>query len=131
MKEIIDFNGEQWELIPFEELYEYVLEGNTEVLILAANSRDAIYSSIEQITGIVYIDNIHILLKHNGSSICASTSILLPLDKSSWLPYRRINPKNIYEQSFCFCGGPAHNHWCYDTNKVESICYRCKKRKNK
>jgi len=32
-------------------------------------------------------------------------------------------------EALCYCAGPSEERWCYDTNKIEPLCVRCRKRK--
>jgi len=35
------------------------------------------------------------------------------------------------DETLCYCSGIAQRRWCFDTNKVELLCVRCRKRKEK
>lgn len=122
---MIEYQGEQWELIPFDELKNY--EGQ-ELLM---------FNVYRQVGGLMVIPKIERRLRGyslvynnpspwNGSRTCMIEPDMYNYSRDNRMPYRRVGPVDPLK---CYCNGPTVSKWCYDSNKVEKLCVRCKKRK--
>ena len=123
MKRIM-WEGEEWELIPWEELKDVV---GTEVLIYRDNPENTICAGVR------------ICIKWDGEYLFYDRKIHthehcnfgrgMWNDPDRWyLPYRKVNT-DPNAPSYCCCNGPVVDRRCFDTFKIEKVCVRCRKRK--
>ena len=117
MQDIIEYNGKRWRPI-------------TEADIPHLAGKKVLYTAMQHFgpTTISSIDR-------SGDYINLRYAGLSPWHTSggSWFvndpsPYY-IEDDSI-DTTLCYCGGLTKSRWCFDTNKVEPICVRCRKRKS-
>ena len=123
MKRIM-WKGEEWELIPWEELKDVV---GTEVLIYKDNpgylrwAGKIICTKWDERD--IFYDR-----KLNTNDRC-DVNRYMWLEPEKWyLPYRKVNV-DPNAPSYCYCDGPTVDRRCFDTFKIEKVCVRCRKRK--
>ena len=124
------YNGEEWELVPWELLHmchgkEVLLHGTysypgaqNDILVTC---RETFLRS--ERTTLLYYDR----RLSDGCDRCSIDRDAYA-NGGGYIPYLRNNTLHV-DDSSCHCAGPSTNKWCFDTNKVETVCCRCRKRK--
>lgn len=118
-EKIVIWENEEWELLSFEEVTRVK---NEDILIY-----DPQHHSDCHVSYCTHFDHSSSELQYDSTG--GSGCYLLPgmWERGSWfLPYRKRGP---IDTTKCRCGGPSSNRFCFDTQRVEVVCCRCKKRK--
>lgn len=125
MSNTVIFEGEEWEKVPWENIEDCV---GKEVLLYGTHTtcenEIVICSNVKQARNqkVLWFD-----IGRHGCTHCTFYDSGYHSGGCMYFPYLRVNKDTA--NNCCRCGGPSIDKWCYDTNRIEKLCARCKKRK--
>lgn len=123
MQDIIEYQGRFWKKITKNDWKD--LPGKD---ILYCEGRAPIgYHKIDRIE-YLWNDGPSVRFYYDGQTAWGSSNGSTSLDNSLKVRTYYIETLN-FDSTKCHCDGPVFNRFCFDTQKVEPICAKCRRRK--